>query len=156
MPRKTSNSTDAFASDQAARVGATSRLTVFGIAITAISIFLMGCTTPQSVAPPKGPTRARPPSIDLEPSRIPASGSRTSLDAVPAVPTDSLLPSPPARPEGFYYEAQIGDTLKSVAAQYQMKPAELRRANGLDPGMAPGPGQLLFIPAGRNPIARDR
>ena len=49
--------------------------------------------------------------------------------------------------QGFYYEAQFGDTLESVARRYGLAPAKLRQANGLDTTTAPGSGQLLFVPA---------
>jgi hypothetical protein len=130
-----------------AHVGCAARAARYSTRLICLLTFAGCVAPPESVAPP---TEARP---DSAVSAAPRPESATnlpavkSLDAVQAVPLENLLSAPLRQLPGFYYEAQIGDTLDSVAKQYGMPPETLRRANGLDSVRAPRPGQLLFIPA---------
>lgn len=137
-----------FASATFARRRGVCARTATRFTVLLITISSLSCAAPKSVAPPSGPTdgNVRSPAAETPlPTTPPGS---TSLNSVPTVPLQSLWSSPAAQSEGFYYQARIGDTLESVARRYGMKPAELRKTNGLDPGTLPHPGQLLFIPGG--------
>jgi len=51
-----------------------------------------------------------------------------------------------AKPKGFYYTIQKGDTLGSIAKKYDVSTGELLLKNRLPAGVTLYPGQQIFIP----------
>ena len=51
-----------------------------------------------------------------------------------------------AKPKGFYYTIQKGDTLGSIAKKYDVSTGELLLKNRLPAGVTLYPGQPIFIP----------
>ncbi len=51
-----------------------------------------------------------------------------------------------AKPKGFYYTIQKGDTLESIAKKYDVSTGELLLKNRLPAGVTLYPGQQIFIP----------
>jgi membrane peptidoglycan carboxypeptidase len=87
-------------------------------------------------------------------------GEASPTPARPIFPTSTPTPTPePTPPEGVtpeptkppqiqYYITQEGDTIDSVAAQFNIKPSDLAKANGMTPGTPLSPGTVLVIPGG--------
>lgn len=117
----------------------------------AMLLWLAGCAGPSTVSPPVAPvddTAATvSPRLGHDANQMPTPQGMSTLDNVPSVPLEGVIPSSNPGSRGFYYPARAGDTLDSVAQQYGTNATELRRANGLDRGANPRPGQLLFIPS---------
>jgi len=74
------------------------------------------------------------------PARTVDSSSKTSV-ATASAPA-------PAKPSGFYYKVQQGDTLQSIAGKYDVTSADICRANRLPLSAAIYPGQSIYIPRG--------
>jgi LysM repeat protein len=94
----------------------------------------------QVAAVRKAPTSPR----TTPPATKPAAGGATTEAAKPP---PSKPPEPP-EPKGKYYEAKSGDTVKSVAAQFNISPATFIKANNpfLKPDSELVPTQRYWIP----------
>ena len=73
----------------------------------------------------------------------------TPTPVVTAVPTETPTPAPtPTTPSVFYYTTREGDTVASVAAEFNVKPQHLAVLNGITVDTPLTPGTVLVIPGG--------
>jgi LysM repeat protein len=80
----------------------------------------------------------------------PAPASSTPGSALPPAPTNT--PAPPPTPTATVHVVQPGDTLGSIALQYDVPVAELMAANGLTDPDTLAVGQMLLIPINGYPL----
>jgi LasA protease len=101
------------------------------------------------------PTVTRPPGITPAPTSTPFPATPTAT-ITPASPEAVASPTLPATPtadlslgdQPILYQAQPGDTIRTLAVRFGVIPDDIHSANGdiLAPGQMLTPGQVLIIP----------
>jgi LysM repeat protein len=103
-------------------------------------LFLAGCS---SQLVDTGSSVRRPPTdtVAQQAQSIPS-----QLKNVPEVQASSVITLPKAESTEHYHEVLAGDTLTSIARQYQSSVEKILKSNGFSRDVRIKPGQLLHIP----------
>jgi LysM repeat protein len=145
--------------------------TVSLLAVSAVLVWVAGCTRPMSTGPIPKPQSAQSITASPTPSEaIPttvlgtvvagatatsaATGPEPTLPPV-AAPTDTPIPAAPAPTataapsgSGTSHTVKSGEWLFSIARQYGVSPYTLAQLNGIGAPYTIHPGQVLVIPSG--------
>lgn len=118
------------------------------IATLVVAVWIVAACGPMLPALPLEESPAPEATLELRTaSQSPPTTPRTPGVATPTAsqpPRATSTPSPIATP--YYYTIESGDTLSTIAEQFNITVAELQKANGGIPSNRVIPGQVLLIP----------
>jgi murein DD-endopeptidase MepM/ murein hydrolase activator NlpD len=94
-----------------------------------------------------------PPAVEIPMVKAVPNLTPTVLPTQPLADTSLFEPSPSVTPTTEAYQVRPGDTLNKIARLHNIKPTELKRANGLNNPNQIKVNQVLVIPAAQTVVA---